>query len=75
MIVCSCNALTNHDVEDAVRKGASRPREIYASKGCKAQCGNCVPGMVCALKSLLQARKTQQTYVAAPEALRAMASA
>ncbi|GBQ88068.1 bacterioferritin-associated ferredoxin [Asaia krungthepensis NRIC 0535] len=57
MIVCSCNALTNHDIADAVRRGASRPNEVYASKGCKAQCGNCVPGVVCALRSLIRERK------------------
>ncbi len=56
MIVCSCNALTNHDIADAVNRGASRAREVYASKGCKAQCGNCVPGVVCALRSLLRER-------------------
>jgi len=57
MIVCSCNALTNHDIADAVRRGASRPKDVYAAKGCKAQCGNCVPGVVCALRSLMRERK------------------
>lgn len=57
MIVCSCNALTNHDIADAVSKGASRPREVYASKGCKAQCGNCVSGVVCTLRNLLRERQ------------------
>ncbi|GAB6853125.1 (2Fe-2S)-binding protein [Asaia astilbis] len=57
MIVCSCNALTNHDIADAVRRGASRPKEVYASKGCKAQCGNCVPGVTCTLRNLLRERQ------------------
>ncbi|CAI9119854.1 (2Fe-2S)-binding protein [Brytella acorum] len=56
MIICSCNALTNHDVEHAVDRGARRPSEIYAARNCKAQCGNCVPGMVCTLRALLQQR-------------------
>lgn len=50
MVICSCNRLTDKDVESAVAGGAARPREIYASKGCKAQCGNCVPGVVCLLR-------------------------
>jgi len=53
MIVCSCNRLTERDVETAVRDGATRPREIYASKGCKAQCGNCTPGIVCMLRQAM----------------------
>ncbi|GAN62555.1 (2Fe-2S)-binding protein [Acetobacter indonesiensis] len=50
MVICSCNRLTDKDVKSAVADGATRPREIYASKGCKAQCGNCVPGVVCMLR-------------------------
>ncbi|GAN60299.1 MULTISPECIES: (2Fe-2S)-binding protein [Acetobacter] len=50
MVICSCNRLTHKDVEAAVESGATHPREIYASKGCKAQCGNCVPGVVCMLR-------------------------
>ena len=50
MVVCSCNLLTHKDVEAAVADGANHPREIYASRGCKAQCGNCVKGVVCLLR-------------------------
>lgn len=50
MVICSCNRLTHKDVEAAVDSGATHPREIYASKGCKAQCGNCVSGVVCLLR-------------------------
>ncbi|GBQ09534.1 (2Fe-2S)-binding protein [Swaminathania salitolerans] len=57
MIVCSCNALTNHDIADAVSRGASRPRDVYAAKNCKAQCGNCVSGVVCTLRALLRERQ------------------
>lgn len=57
MIVCSCNALSNHDIADAVSHGASRPKEVYASRGCKVRCGNCVPGVVCVLRSLLRERQ------------------
>nr|WP_294916948.1 (2Fe-2S)-binding protein [uncultured Neokomagataea sp.] len=54
MIVCSCNALSHLDVEAAIQSGASRPSEIYTARKCRAQCGNCVPGMVCLLKEALQ---------------------
>ncbi|QHC35677.1 bacterioferritin [Komagataeibacter xylinus] len=44
--------LTDTDVETAARNGAVRPKEVYESKGCRAQCGNCVPGVVCILRQL-----------------------
>ncbi|MBB2205118.1 (2Fe-2S)-binding protein [Gluconacetobacter takamatsuzukensis] len=56
MFVCSCNMLTDQDVERAVDNGATRPREIYAARGCRAQCGNCVPGVLCLLRRAIQAR-------------------
>ena len=52
MFVCSCNMLTDTDVETAARNGAVRPKDVYESKGCRAQCGNCVPGVVCILRQL-----------------------
>lgn len=54
MIVCSCNALSHLDVEAAIQSGASRPAEIYAARQCEAQCGNCMPGMVCLLRAALR---------------------
>ncbi|MFT8676515.1 MAG: (2Fe-2S)-binding protein [Acetobacter sp.] len=54
MVVCSCNRLTHTDIENAVADGATRPKDIYAKRGCKAQCGNCVQGVVCLLR---EARK------------------
>ncbi|GAD10657.1 (2Fe-2S)-binding protein [Gluconobacter sp. NFX36] len=60
MIVCSCNALSHKDIESAIDSGASKPSEIYTARKCRAQCGNCVPGMVCLLKQALQNRKHLQ---------------
>ncbi|KAB8125351.1 bacterioferritin [Komagataeibacter medellinensis] len=45
--------LTDTDVETAVKNGAVRPKEVYESKGCRAQCGNCVPGVVCLLRQMI----------------------
>ncbi|PYD71128.1 bacterioferritin [Komagataeibacter swingsii] len=44
--------LTDTDVETAARNGAVRPKDVYESKGCRAQCGNCVPGVVCLLRQI-----------------------
>ncbi|MCH4022082.1 MAG: (2Fe-2S)-binding protein [Acetobacter sp.] len=62
MIVCSCNALSHTDIESAVKDGACRPSEIYASRRCKAQCGNCVPGIICLLRAALKQTETTVDY-------------
>jgi bacterioferritin-associated ferredoxin len=43
MIVCSCNAFSDHQVRSAVSHAAGRPRmsKIYRGLGFKAQCGRC----------------------------------
>ena len=41
MYVCLCNALTDARIEGAIADGARRPRDVYASCGCDAQCGRC----------------------------------
>ncbi|MBO1323576.1 (2Fe-2S)-binding protein [Acetobacter sp. TBRC 12305] len=72
MVVCSCNRLTHTDIENAVADGATRPKDIYAKRGCKAQCGNCVQGVVCLLrearkKHLQTAGILAQQVTAAPQ--------
>lgn len=56
MYICSCNGLTDHDVSAAVEAGATRPVEVYAARKCRAQCGNCVKGVVCILREALKQR-------------------
>jgi bacterioferritin-associated ferredoxin len=41
MYVCLCNALTDAQIRAAAAAGATRPREVFASCGCGAQCANC----------------------------------
>ena len=43
MIVCSCNAFSDHQVRSAVANPARRPRmsQIYRCLGFRAQCGRC----------------------------------
>jgi bacterioferritin-associated ferredoxin len=41
MYICLCNALSDASIRQAVRDGASRPREVYVRCGCPAQCGGC----------------------------------
>ena len=42
MIVCVCNRLTESEVRQAARAGASTPDAAYACHGCDVQCGCCL---------------------------------
>ena len=42
MIVCICNAITESEVREAARTGATSPEAAYACLGCEAQCGCCL---------------------------------
>jgi bacterioferritin-associated ferredoxin len=45
--VCLCNALTDRQVRQAsAEAGTTRPRDIYAACGCRAQCGQCVRALL-----------------------------
>jgi bacterioferritin-associated ferredoxin len=41
MIVCLCNAMSEEQVRAAIAAGATRPKEVYACCGGRAQCGCC----------------------------------
>jgi len=43
MVVCVCNAISERDVREAARQGASCPLRAYASMGRRPRCGQCVP--------------------------------
>ncbi len=54
MYVCLCNALTDRQVKAAAEAAnTTRPSEIYAACGCRAQCGNCI-------KRLLQLMRAEE---------------
>ena len=42
MIVCVCNALTEDEVREAARCGATCPDQAYAQLGCEPQCRCCL---------------------------------
>lgn len=42
MIVCVCNALTEADVREAARAGATCPDTAYARFDCEPHCGCCL---------------------------------
>ena len=39
MIVCYCNAFSDHQVRSAIAQEARRMSQVYACLGCRAQCG------------------------------------
>jgi bacterioferritin-associated ferredoxin len=42
MIVCVCNRITEKEVREAARGGASTPEQAYARLDCEVQCGCCL---------------------------------
>ena len=42
MIVCSCNRISEKEVRDLARAGATSPEAAYACLGCEVQCGCCL---------------------------------
>jgi bacterioferritin-associated ferredoxin len=42
MIVCICNRITEKDVREAARAGATEPEKAYACFGSEVQCGCCL---------------------------------
>lgn len=57
--VCLCNALTDRQVKQAsADAGTTRPRDIYAACGCRAQCGQCVRALLDLLRGDADAPET-----------------
>ena len=50
MYVCLCNAITDRQVRAAAAAGATRPKEVFASCSCGAQCATCTRTMVAILR-------------------------
>jgi bacterioferritin-associated ferredoxin len=42
MIVCVCNRITEKEVRESARTGATTPDCAYARLGCEVQCGCCL---------------------------------
>lgn len=43
MFVCNCNGIRCGEVDEAIRSGARTPQAVHRRRGCKAQCGRCLP--------------------------------
>jgi bacterioferritin-associated ferredoxin len=41
MYVCLCNGLTDGQVRAAAAAGATRPKDVFATCNCGAQCATC----------------------------------
>ncbi len=54
MYVCVCNAITENHIEDAVRNGATRMRDLRERLGVTAECGRCAGCAQECLKSALR---------------------
>jgi bacterioferritin-associated ferredoxin len=47
LYICLCNALTDRQVKQAAQSAEfTKPGDIYAACGCRAQCGQCARAML-----------------------------
>jgi bacterioferritin-associated ferredoxin len=42
MIVCICNAITEHELREVAGRNVRTPEATYAKLGCEPQCGCCL---------------------------------
>jgi bacterioferritin-associated ferredoxin len=42
MIVCICNAITEHELREVAGRNARTPEAAYAKLNCEPQCGCCL---------------------------------
>jgi bacterioferritin-associated ferredoxin len=60
--VCNCNGIREREVRAAIAAGASRPAEVFKSKGCTPKCAKCV----CEMRELItEAREVEPLRYAA----------
>ena len=43
MFVCICNAITDHEIEQAKLNGVCTEQELFESMNTSKQCGQCLP--------------------------------
>lgn len=54
MVICLCNGLSDTRIEQAIRQGARRPRDVQAQCGCRAQCGRCARDILGVIRDAAQ---------------------
>jgi bacterioferritin-associated ferredoxin len=60
LYVCNCNGIREREVRAAIDAGATRPVEIFRSKGCQAQCAKCV----CEMRQMIQESREALAFAA-----------
>lgn len=71
MIICSCNGLSDRDVQAAIQAGVVKVSEVYSTRQCQVKCGNCVKGVACLLKEARRKNCPCPTTVALERSLAA----
>ncbi|HYZ32683.1 MAG TPA: (2Fe-2S)-binding protein [Crenalkalicoccus sp.] len=53
MYLCLCNGLTDSQIAGVIAAGAHRPKEVYGTCGCRAQCGSCTRVILAMIRDTL----------------------
>jgi bacterioferritin-associated ferredoxin len=52
MYVCTCNGISERNVDAAIKDGAKSPSGVHHACGAKPQCGRCLPEIADRLRAL-----------------------
>jgi bacterioferritin-associated ferredoxin len=63
MFVCNCNGIRCGEVQEAIQSGARTPQAVHRRRGCKAQCGRCLPEIADRIREARAADKADETPV------------
>jgi len=74
MYICVCNAITERHIEQAVRQGARKMRDLRANLGVTAECGRCATCAHQCLKSALDSKPANSWGGMAAHAVQALTS-
>ncbi len=72
MYICICNAVTENHIEEAVRQGARRMRDLHKQLGVTAECGRCANCAHQCLKSALAEGKNGSWTQLAAQAVQSL---
>jgi bacterioferritin-associated ferredoxin len=59
MYVCTCNGISERNVEAAIKDGARSPSGVHHACGTKPQCGRCLPEIADRLRAARRLAKSE----------------
>lgn len=62
MYICSCFAVTDHQIRDAVKDGVKTWKSLTKQLKCSTNCGTCAQGAKAIFDQALSAKREQEKH-------------